>query len=109
MERMVNYNEVLANSGSFVPFNCPIIAQKEENSNDSDDNYSNYNNNDNNVNGSASFALFQSANPSFSYTTILTRLANYTYISPSSLLAAIIYLDRLALKCPFLLINRHNV
>ncbi|GET89037.1 cyclin 11, putative [Leishmania tarentolae] len=55
------------------------------------------------------FHLFQSERPSGSYVALLTRFAEYTYISVSTLLAAIIYLDRLCLRHPRLLLTTRNI
>lgn len=55
------------------------------------------------------FQLFQSERPSVFYVALLSRFAEYTYISPSSLLAAIIYLDRLCSRYPRLLLTSRNI
>ncbi|KAG5477845.1 hypothetical protein LSCM1_05147 [Leishmania martiniquensis] len=55
------------------------------------------------------FHLFQSERPSGSYVALLTRFAEYTYISVSTLLSAVIYLDRLCLRHPRLLLTTRNI
>ncbi|TPP44988.1 Cyclin family protein [Leishmania donovani] len=55
------------------------------------------------------FHLFQSERPSGSYVALLTRFAEYTYISVSTLLASVIYLDRLCLRHPRLLLTARNI
>ncbi|CAG9574661.1 putative cyclin 11 [Leishmania major strain Friedlin] len=55
------------------------------------------------------FHLFQSERPSGSYVALLTRFAEYTYISVSTLLASVIYLDRLCLRHPRLLLTTRNI
>ncbi|KAG5503530.1 hypothetical protein JKF63_05670 [Porcisia hertigi] len=55
------------------------------------------------------FYLFQSERPSGSYVALLTRFAEYTYISASTLLSAVIYLDRLCLRHPRLLLTARNI
>uniref|UniRef100_A0A0A9WAX1 Cyclin-U4-1 n=1 Tax=Lygus hesperus TaxID=30085 RepID=A0A0A9WAX1_LYGHE len=114
MERVVKQNESLANGGLFVPLSYSAHIDTTNNngtsiSNQSGVNNSNHCNNNTDAEAEGMFALFRSNNPTYSYITILSRLANYTYISPSTLLAAIIYLDRLVLHCPTLLIHRRNI
>ncbi|KAK7197050.1 cyclin 11 [Novymonas esmeraldas] len=55
------------------------------------------------------FHIFQSERPSGTYMALLTRFSEYTYISVSTLLGAIIYLDRLCLRHPRLLLTTRNI
>lgn len=55
------------------------------------------------------FAIFISDVPCYSYITLLKRLANYTYLSPSSMMGGIIYLDRFCQNYPGFRITRHNI
>ncbi|ORC88835.1 uncharacterized protein TM35_000152660 [Trypanosoma theileri] len=57
------------------------------------------------------FAIFQQqgTHPQLTFQDFVHRTVEYTFISPSSLLAAIIYLDRLCLRHPTLLITESNV
>lgn len=55
------------------------------------------------------FQLFQSERATGSYVALLNRFAEYTYISPSTLLSAMIYLDRLCLRHPRLLLTSRNI
>ena len=55
------------------------------------------------------FQLFQSERATGTYVALLNRFAEYTYISPSTLLSAVIYLDRLCLRHPRLLLTSRNI
>ncbi|KPA79287.1 cyclin 11 putative (CYC11) [Leptomonas pyrrhocoris] len=55
------------------------------------------------------FQLFQSERATGTYVALLNRFAEYTYISPSTLLSAVIYLDRLCLLHPRLLLTSRNI
>ncbi|EKF39590.1 hypothetical protein MOQ_000178 [Trypanosoma cruzi marinkellei] len=57
------------------------------------------------------FIIFQQQglHPQVSFHNFVHRTAEYTFISPSSLLGAIIYLDRLCLRHPNLIITEKNV
>jgi hypothetical protein len=55
------------------------------------------------------FQLFQSERATGTYVALLNRFAEYTYISPSTLLSSVIYLDRLCLRHPRLLLTSRNI
>ncbi|EPY41544.1 cyclin 11 [Angomonas deanei] len=55
------------------------------------------------------FDVFVSNAPFHQYSSVLSRLAGDTYISPSSLLSAFIYMDRLAMRYPTLYITTFNI
>ncbi|KPI84320.1 cyclin 11 putative (CYC11) [Leptomonas seymouri] len=55
------------------------------------------------------FQIFQSERATGTYVALLNRFAEYTYISPSTLLSAMIYLDRLCLLHPRLLLTSRNI
>ncbi|EAN83155.1 hypothetical protein C3747_11g82 [Trypanosoma cruzi] len=59
----------------------------------------------------ANFIIFQQQglHPQVSFHDFVHRTAEYTFISPSSLLGAIIYLDRLCLRHPNLIITEKNI
>ncbi|KAH9597337.1 Cyclin PHO80-like [Trypanosoma melophagium] len=59
----------------------------------------------------SAFAVFQQqgTHPQLAFQDFVHRAVEYTFISPSSLLAAIIYLDRLCLRHPALIITERNV
>ncbi|CCW65946.1 unnamed protein product [Phytomonas sp. Hart1] len=55
------------------------------------------------------FSVFNSTGRCEPYTAFLSHISEFTYISPSVLVAAVIYIDRLCSRYQKLIISRHNI